>query len=144
MQNARFSRGANSRLCAGLAIAAAIVWASHPRGPEAAAASPSSAEGAAAPVCELTLESARAIATNARDNDGANYVEYSGDDEAKILAALNALPPVSAYADEIILVIAVPGQTKIALVHAGCVDHAFLPPPPAWDELVKQALGERS
>jgi hypothetical protein len=145
MQKPRFSRGVEPRLCLGLAIAAALIWIARPREPEPAAASPPAiAGGAASSDCELTLEAARAIATDARENDGASYVEYSGDEEAKILAAVNALPPTSAWLDEIILVIARPGQTKVALAHAGCVDRAFLPPPAAWDELVRQALGERS
>ena len=89
----------------------------------------------AADPCALTYERAAAIGRGAHAaNPAIVFTDYDGDQAAKLLAAINAQPPVTDYPAERVLVIERPddGVVMVALVHDGCAGHRAQTTTSAW------------
>lgn len=108
------------------------------------AVAPARAE-AAAPACEVTYEQAAKAGRAAAAADSASvFTDYDGEEAAKLVAAINAQPPVTAYPAEHILAVENPDEAMIALIHNGCLTEAFMAPHGAWAALRHGAIGEPS
>jgi hypothetical protein len=66
-------------------------------------------------------------------NPQAVFTDYSGEQAAKLMAGLNAMPPVSEWTAEHILVFDFPdAPIMVGLVERGCVTRAFKIPREDW------------
>ena len=95
--------------------------------------------------CTLSYARATAIGRAAHAADATNvFTDYNGDQAAKLLAAINADPPVTTYSAERILVIERPDDdlVMVALVHDGCADKRIQTTPVKWGELRRGAIGD--
>ena len=133
----RSSRGAFARLVHAIALLIASL--------SFVAAAP--APGRADPVaCDVTLEAAIAMVRRAADaNPDVLLTLYDDREASDLLAAINAIPPVSDWpADRILAITAPDGPAVVGLAHGGCIDRAFQIPQADWADLLRNALGERS
>ena len=99
----------------------------------------------AAEPCSLTYDRATAIGHAATRADPTNiFTDYNGDQAAKLLAAINAQPPVTAFPAERVLVIERPDDdlVMVALVHDGCAGERLSTTPEAWVALRRGAIGD--
>ena len=99
----------------------------------------------AAEICSLTYQRAIAIGHAAARADPTNiFTDYDGDQAAKLLAAINAQPPVTAFPAERVLVIERPDDdlVMVALVHDGCAGERLSTTPEAWVALRRGAIGD--
>lgn len=96
-------------------------------------------------VCSLTYERAIAIGHAAARADPTNvFTDYGGDQAAKLLAAINAEPPVTAFPAERVLVIELPDDdlVMVALMHDSCAEKRLSTTPDHWGELRRAAIGD--
>jgi hypothetical protein len=99
------------------------------------------------PACRMTYEQVRDIGAKIVTGDAqAVYVEYTGEEARKLIAAINAVEPVSDWrADKIIAIDADDeGPFRVAVIEAGCVTHAAPVPRGVWPALLSAALGDKS
>jgi hypothetical protein len=108
---------------------------------------------AAAPKCAATYEQAIAKGRDlVAKNPAVEFDDYSGDDAAKLLAALNAQPPLTHLLAEHILVVEMAAQddedsptlAMVALVHGGCIANVLRPPHGEWVSFLARTLGDKS
>ena len=99
----------------------------------------------AAEVCSLTYERATAIGHAAHLADPTNvFTDYGGAQAVKLLAAINAEPPMTAFPAERVLVIERPDDdlVMVALVHDGCAGERLSTTPETWVALRRGAIGD--
>jgi hypothetical protein len=99
------------------------------------------------PACETTYARVAEIGRQILSQDAqATYVEYTGDEAAKILTAINAVEPVSSWAADKIVAIDPDGEQpfRVALIEKGCATRAFPVPRAVWPDLVTSAIGSKS
>jgi hypothetical protein len=111
------------------------------------------AKSKAAPKCAATYEQATAKGRDlVAKNPAVEFDDYSGDDAAKLLAALNAQPPVTHLLADHILVVEMAAQddedsptlAMVALVHGGCIANVLRPPHGEWVAFLAKTLGDKS
>lgn len=105
---------------------------------------PTYADEAPAPKCEMSYDEAVGYGRcGVAEDDAAIFTDYSGDEAAKLIAGINAFPPVSDWTADHILVFDAPGEpVVVGLVNGGCVDKAFKVPRGDWAGVLRAALGD--
>jgi hypothetical protein len=93
--------------------------------------------------CLLNYQDDLAIArADAASESGAKLFDYGDDDSAKLVFALNATAPVSAFvAERVLVLIHRDGEVKVAFIRDGCAAEAFLITPRQWSDLMAVAAG---
>ncbi len=91
--------------------------------------------------CPLTYAAAREIGVAVHDTE-AEIVFHDYADAAALVREFNAMPPVSEWQADHVLVMDGDDDVRVALAKDGCVFVAFRVPKSAWDELRRKALGE--
>jgi hypothetical protein len=106
-------------------------------------ARPNSLPGCESATYESALKTGQAIVAS---HPNAVFTDYSGDESDKLLAVVNAFPPVTKYLAEHVLVVETPddddSHVMIGLVHNGCVIVSAIAPQGHWSALRRGAIGD--
>ena len=98
--------------------------------------------------CRVSLKAARLTAERVvTQSSDASYREVEGDEALKIVAALNAVPPVTRVVADRVIVLDLGGDVSsyvVGLALRGCVNYSHPIPRDQWDALTKQATGDRT
>jgi hypothetical protein len=139
MPNPRIPRGAFARL--GFL---AVILAGIPACAPIARADPAPAP--ADTKCAISYREAVDAGRSGVAADSAGiFIDYSGDEAAKLLIGINAFPPVSDWAADHILVFDSPDEPiVVGQVDKGCVTKAFKVPRDDWGDVRRAALGDPS
>ena len=94
--------------------------------------------------CETNYTETLAIANRVVEaTPGAKVTDYSGPDAQKLIAAINAVEPVSDWtATHIIVVDTGEDAFRVGIIDHDCLTHASPVPRAVWPDMVKQALGD--
>jgi len=105
----------------------------------AAAASPTGGEPAA---CPLSFAAALASARAETIAVPGARVEVHRDDAAALIAAIDAAPPVTAYAGDALFLVWFGPMARIAIADRGCVRAIVDVDTEGWAAILRQAMGE--
>jgi hypothetical protein len=92
---------------------------------------------------EQAIKTGRTIVVS---HPSAVFHDHNDDEAAKLIAAINAMPPATEYLAEHILNVETPDDdpVRVALVHDGCMAQAFEAGHTAWSNLRRGAIGDPS